>query len=32
MLRNFLELAASWNARRGRQAMTMHDLAALQTT
>jgi anthranilate synthase component 2 len=32
MLRNFLELAASWNARRGRQAMTMHELAALQTT
>ncbi|MGA8799933.1 MAG: aminodeoxychorismate/anthranilate synthase component II, partial [Pseudolabrys sp.] len=32
MLRNFLELAASWNARRGRQAMTMHELAALQKT
>ena len=32
MLRNFLELAASWNARRGRQAVTMRELAALQTT
>jgi anthranilate synthase component II len=32
MLRNFLELAAAWNARRGRDGMKVRKSAALQAT